>query len=239
MTPETYPPLGLGPFPVPIRLYVGQETDGTTKCGWYTFDPEKDLKQPIADPSLTGFIKGIILIEKTSKRGDTVKLDITIQADKPYIVRSGLETLFTRGLLLALDLIESFDQPVTIGVVPGTEEKTVFARVYHLGAAVRYEKNDKAQLHPYLMRLAKKLGQEAVEVERPGEQQPHRQLPAPLPTAHPQSTTAQHDELKRIAKDKQRTVDELNVHCRKRFNGRDITQLTYEEAETYTKAIRD
>lgn len=233
MTPETYPPLGLGAFPVPIRLYVGQETAGTDKCGWYLFDIDKDMKTPIKEPALTGYLKAVQLIEKTSRRGDTVKLDITIQADKPYIVRSGLDTLFARGLLLALDLIESFDLPVTIGVVPGDEGKAVFARVYHQGAAVRYERNDKAQLHPLLVKLAKKLGQDGVEVER---------APAPngqMPAQPRMSTPAQYDALKLIAKNKRRTVDELNVHCRGRFGGRDITQLTYEEADAYAKAIKD
>ncbi|MEL7243396.1 MAG: hypothetical protein AAGM40_13765, partial [Cyanobacteria bacterium J06573_2] len=58
--------------------------------------------------------------------------DLHILADKPYVVRSGSDSYFSKGLLLSLDKLsaEELQQPLTITVEPG-EKKIVFCKVYN------------------------------------------------------------------------------------------------------------
>ncbi|PAX51155.1 hypothetical protein, partial [Brunnivagina elsteri] len=63
--------------------------------------------------------------------GITSKTDLAILADKPYVIRSGRESIFSKSLLLSLDAltIEQLQNPVTITVSPG-EKTVVFCSVY-------------------------------------------------------------------------------------------------------------
>ncbi|ALF52396.1 hypothetical protein ACX27_05300 [Nostoc piscinale CENA21] len=120
--------LGFGSIPKPQYVFVSKEND---HC-WYTLSD--DGKQiPIYDRALTGVITEIEVnkIVETSQ-GKSEKTDLHILADKPYIIRSGSESYFSKGLLLSLDALsyEKLLQPLTIAVSPG-EKAIVFCTIYH------------------------------------------------------------------------------------------------------------
>ncbi|MBD2458536.1 hypothetical protein H6G80_31280 [Nostoc sp. FACHB-87] len=121
--------LGLGNPPLPIYLYVNKlEIDGQAYA-WYNYDVSLDKKTPVAERALTGYLSELRLTGKDFKGKDNIKLDIVVFADDLYIVRSGIETNFTKSFLLAASLIEDFSRPLTIVATPG-EENVVFCGLY-------------------------------------------------------------------------------------------------------------
>lgn len=120
--------LGFGPIPRLQYIFVSREND---YC-WYTLSEEK--KQiPIYDKALTGVITGIEVNKKVETSfGETEKTDLHILADKPYVVRSGSDSYFSKGLLLSLNKLssEELQHPLTIAVEPG-DKKIVFCNVYN------------------------------------------------------------------------------------------------------------
>ncbi len=120
--------LGFGPIPRLQYIFVSREND---YC-WYSLSEEK--KQiPIYDKALTGIITGIEVNKKVETSfGETDKTDLFILADKPYVVRSGSDSYFSKGLLLSLDKLsaEELQHPLTITVEPG-EKKIVFCKLYN------------------------------------------------------------------------------------------------------------
>ncbi|QLE58830.1 hypothetical protein [Nostoc sp. TCL26-01] len=120
--------LGFGSIPKPQYVFVSKEND---HC-WYTLsDDAKPI--PIYDRALTGFITGIEVNKKIeTSHGESEKTDLHILADKPYIIRSGKESYFSKSLLLSLDVLtcEQLRQPLTIAVSPG-DKTIVFCTIYN------------------------------------------------------------------------------------------------------------
>ncbi|MEM7553403.1 MAG: hypothetical protein AAF378_04760 [Cyanobacteria bacterium P01_A01_bin.84] len=119
--------LGFGQIPKPQYIFVGREND---YC-WYTL--VDDQKIPIYEKALTGIIKNIELNRKVDTSfGEAEKTDLHILADKPYVVRSGSDSYFSKGLLLSLDAlsVEQLRQPLTVVVEPG-DKKVVFCQIYN------------------------------------------------------------------------------------------------------------
>ncbi|AFY45756.1 hypothetical protein [Nostoc sp. PCC 7107] len=113
--------LGLGNPPLPIYLYVNKlEIDGQA-YGWYNYDVSLDKKTPVAERALTGYLSELRVTGKDFKGKDNIKLDIVVFADDLYIVRSGIETNFSKSFLLTASLIEDFSRPLTIVATPGGE----------------------------------------------------------------------------------------------------------------------
>ena len=56
-----------------------------------------------------------------------------IKADRNYVIQSGYETLFAKGLVYTLSKlpVTSFNKPITIAVEPGDTEQVLFCRVYN------------------------------------------------------------------------------------------------------------
>jgi hypothetical protein len=120
--------LGFGSIPKPQYIFVSKEND---HC-WYMLSD--DVKQiPIYDRAFTGIITDIeVDKEVETSQGKAKKTDLHILADKPYIMRSGSESYFSKSLLLSLDVLSYAQllQPLTIAVSPG-EKKIVFCTIYH------------------------------------------------------------------------------------------------------------
>ncbi len=120
--------LGFGSIPKPQYVFVSKESD---HC-WYMLSDEK--KQiPIYDRALTGLITGIEVNKKVeTSHGEAEKTDLHILADRPYVVRSGSESYFSKSLLLSLDVLtyEQLLQPLTIAVSPG-DKTIVFCTIYN------------------------------------------------------------------------------------------------------------
>ncbi|MBW4666510.1 MAG: hypothetical protein KME60_03440 [Cyanomargarita calcarea GSE-NOS-MK-12-04C] len=118
---------GLCNPPEPIYLYVRAGEDSASSL-WYKFNIDTQQTIPVAERGLCGKLQELRLTNKEYKGKTNVKLDIVIQSDELYIVRTGIETNFAKTFLLA---IAQFDvsKPLILAVAPG-EETVVFARVY-------------------------------------------------------------------------------------------------------------
>jgi hypothetical protein len=121
--------LGLGNPPQPIYMYVKKlEVDGRIYA-WYNCEIEQDKKIPVSQRALTGYVLELRLTDKDFKGKDNMKLDIVVQADEIYIVRSGIETNFAKSFLLAASVVKDFTQPLIIVATPG-DENSVFCNLY-------------------------------------------------------------------------------------------------------------
>ncbi|BAY91279.1 MULTISPECIES: hypothetical protein [unclassified Tolypothrix] len=121
--------LGLGNPPQPIYMYVKKlEVDGRIYA-WYNCEIEQDKKIPVSQRALTGYVLELRLTDKDFKGKDNLKLDIVVQADEIYIVRSGIETNFAKSFLLAASVVKDFTQPLIIVATPG-DENSVFCNLY-------------------------------------------------------------------------------------------------------------
>jgi hypothetical protein len=121
--------LGLCNPPEPIYLYVNQgEVDGESYV-WYKFNISQDKKIPVPQRALTGYLSELRLTTKEFKGKDNLKLDIVVSADELYIIRTGVETNFTKSFLLAASLVQDFSKPLII-VANAGDENTVFCNLY-------------------------------------------------------------------------------------------------------------
>ncbi|MEH1869154.1 MAG: hypothetical protein V7K69_29745 [Nostoc sp.] len=119
--------LGFGAVPKPQYVFVSKESD---HC-WYML-AEDEKRIPIYERALTGVITGIEVNKKVENTfGEVIRTDLNVLADKPYIIRSGSDTYFCKGLLLSLDILtfEQLRHPLTIAVSPG-DKKVVFCNIY-------------------------------------------------------------------------------------------------------------
>jgi hypothetical protein len=97
---------------------------------WYTLNNSEP--SAIADTALTGYLREL-KFEKCERRGKEVyKLLVTILADRTYILESGHDTHFAKGLLAAIATLtpQELYAPVTIQPQPGTDESVLFCRFW-------------------------------------------------------------------------------------------------------------
>ncbi len=137
--------LGLCNPPEPIYLYVNQgELNGESYL-WYKYDVHQNNKIPVTHRGLTGYLTELRLTTKEFKGKDNIKLDIVVSADEVYIIRTGIETNFSKTLLLAASVVQDFSKPLIIAAVSG-EENTVFCQLYDAAtkARIRREWNPNA-----------------------------------------------------------------------------------------------
>lgn len=119
--------LGFGSVPRSQYIFVSRDADS---C-WYMLSAD-EKQVPITERALTGVITGIECNRKVeTKFGEAYKTDLSIMADKPYVIRSGRDSWFSKSLLLSLDVltVEQLQQPLTISVRPG-DKKVVFCEIY-------------------------------------------------------------------------------------------------------------
>ncbi|MCC5617379.1 hypothetical protein LC605_20265 [Nostoc sp. CHAB 5836] len=128
--------LGLCQPPEPIYLYVKNGELSGESYLWYHYNIDKDKTIPVLERGLTGYISELRLTAKEFKGKDNIKLDIVVRADEIYIVRTGIETNFSKTFLLAASQIPDFDKPLIISVAAG-EENVVFCRLYDAVTKVR------------------------------------------------------------------------------------------------------
>jgi hypothetical protein len=119
--------LGFGAVPKPQYVFVSRESD---HC-WYMLSEDKKTI-PVYERALTGVITGIEVNKKVETSfGESEKTDLYILADKPYIIRSGSESYFSKGLLLSLNALtdDQLCHPLTITASPG-DRTIVFCSIY-------------------------------------------------------------------------------------------------------------
>jgi hypothetical protein len=119
---------GLCNPPEPIYLYVRAAGEDSASSLWYKFNIDTQQSIPIAERGLCGKLQELRLTNKEYKGKTNVKLDIVVQADELYIIRTGIETNFAKTFLLAISSA-NICNPLIIAVAPG-EKNVVFARIY-------------------------------------------------------------------------------------------------------------
>jgi len=158
--------LGFGAIPRPQYVFVSRESD---YC-WYILS--EDRRQiPIYDKALTGVITGIEVEKKVETSfGLTFKTDLYILADKPYIIRSGNESYFSKGLLLSLDILtyEQLRQPLTITVSPG-DKTIVFCTIYdpitYKSIGVNWDGHKEVNWQALGQKVSQKINQNAYAID--------------------------------------------------------------------------
>ncbi len=142
--------LGLHDIETPIYLFISNESTPEGRFPWYTLaegENGQTAKKYISQKALTGKLEKLELKEVEVKAGKKVeaknKLDIHLKAgsDK-YIIRTGLDTTFYKGLLLKLKALTETQLAglITITANPSTDsDKVVFAGIRLEDEAVRAE----------------------------------------------------------------------------------------------------
>jgi len=157
--------LGLCDPPEPIYLYVGQGESKGQSYLWYRYDIDAQQQYPVFQRGLSGYLLELRITAKEYKGKENYKLDVVMRCDRTYIIRSGLETNFTKSLLLALATVSDFSQPLTIAVAPG-EENVVFGRLYaSTGKRIKVEWNPDADWLGVVARIQERLGQPVQAVQ--------------------------------------------------------------------------
>jgi hypothetical protein len=122
--------LGFGHSPRPRYIYVNRQYP---ECLWYFWDGANNKPEPISFNALTGIIEKLETDEKEFKGKRSLKINLHIRAERNYVIESGSETMFSKGLLYAISKlpITAFKQAITIAVEPGEDEKVSFCRIYN------------------------------------------------------------------------------------------------------------
>lgn len=242
--------LGLGDPPMRRWLYVGQDEGGSGSC-WYTLDfeqNEKGTRVNVMERSLRGYITGIRAVEKNmGKHGLKWKFELFIDGDVQYGVRAGLETQFTRNVILALaaiDTPEDLTGALYLVVSPSKQEaKIVFAAI-HLpnGQKVKAEWDKTIPIVPMIENLQSVLGDGGgAEVDDQYESSPseHRrdERPAMSSNGERMINDSQLGELRRLAGLQGWDEQLLNDHCASFYNGLRVDELTVAEAVQYRQTL--
>ena len=122
--------LGFGHPPKPRYVYANRQYSDAL---WYFWNGADSKHEPIAHHALTGTIEKLEIETKEFRGKPESKVNLHIRADRPYIIQSGFDTLFAKGLLFTLAKlpIDAFRQPITIAVEPGETEQVLFCRIYN------------------------------------------------------------------------------------------------------------
>lgn len=104
-------------------IYVG----GSSPTGWYLWDGEAKEERPIHKNAIKCYLKKLSLQDKEFKGKKQPKIVLTIEADKLYRIKSGIETWFTKTLLIRLIHMDAdqLSYPVTIHVKKANESEPI------------------------------------------------------------------------------------------------------------------
>lgn len=138
---------GFHDLPVPIRIYVANEKQGGKSYAWYVLGDNAE-KEVIKYGAITGTITDILTKEvevkvSTKLTDKKQKLDVSLNVgDQLYIIRSGVETTFSKVLALSLSKLSERELAgkVSIAATPSTDnEKVVFCKVLSEGKPVNID----------------------------------------------------------------------------------------------------
>ena len=123
-------PLGFTHSPKVRYIYANRQYPD---CLWYFWNGGKSVYEPIEYHAITGFIEKLEVEEKEFRGKPDLKINLHIRADRPYIIQSGQDTLFAKGLLYTLSKlpVEAFKKPITIAVEAGETDQVLFCRIYN------------------------------------------------------------------------------------------------------------
>jgi hypothetical protein len=122
--------LGFCNSPEPIYLYIKKEEIDGKSCLWYQFDHDNNKQIPVESKAIAGYLQDIRITVKEFKDKENAKLELVVNADENYVLRSGIETNFSKSILLALSQVSDFSKPLIFAVLAGNEN-VVFGRLYN------------------------------------------------------------------------------------------------------------
>jgi hypothetical protein len=170
-------PLGFGHPPKPRYVYANRQYPDAL---WYFWIGADNKHEPIEHHALTGEIVKLDIETKEFRGKPDPKVNLTVKADRTYIIQAGFDTLFAKGLLysLASNKMPNFDGLWTIAVEPGETEQVLFCRIYDpvTGESVYAPYPDDVDWPAVAAKAQAKLGQPASAPEA---------LPAATPKAKP------------------------------------------------------
>lgn len=121
------PKLGLHDAAGPLRVYANRQHGGL----WYRLDANL---QPIIihETALTGYLRSIEFPRVERRGKEVVKLQITIEGDRLYLVECGHDSHFSKGFLATVATLnpDQLKQPITLSPAPGQDESVLFCRVF-------------------------------------------------------------------------------------------------------------
>lgn len=149
--------LGFGASPDTVHyIFVGGDDDNPGTA-WYFWDHATGKQIAIEHNSITGYIKNVYVTKHEWQGRPNYKLNIRLSADKEYCIRSGISTLFSRGILLALNSLPagSLVEPLTVSAKPG-QNNVVFGNLFRLdGSRVFVEWDGDCALLPIVQQIQK------------------------------------------------------------------------------------
>jgi hypothetical protein len=228
--------LGLCNPPEPIYLYVKNgELSGETYL-WYQYEIDKEKTIPVQQRGLTGYISELRLTTKEFKGKDNIKLDIVINADEIYIIRTGIETNFAKAFLLSAMLIEDFDKPLIIAATAG-EENVVFCRLYDAATKARFRScwDAKADWAGIIKSIQSRLSADSVDIDKPLASIP---TPEPLVNSTGYDRSLLNAEIESIIKRKNISVDAAKDVLFGLFNVRSRQHLTDEQLAQFLDYLK-
>jgi hypothetical protein len=153
--------LGFGEAPKTRYIYANRQYPD---CLWYFWDGASNKHEPIGSSAITGIIEKVEIEDKEFRGKKDPKFNVHIRADRSYVIQSGVDTLFAKGLMFTLSKLpaEAFSKPIMISIEPGESktEQVLFARVYNpaTGALVFAPYGDDVNWGDVFVKLQNKLG---------------------------------------------------------------------------------
>jgi hypothetical protein len=221
--------LGLCNPPELIYLYVKAGQDGNAGAYlWYRYIIETEKTIPVQERGLAGNLIALKLTSKTFKDKENMKLDIVVQADETYVIRTGIETNFAKTFLLCVSQIQDFSKPLVISVAPG-EENVVFCRLYDglTKQRIKAEWNKNADWASIIATVQQKLGQRDEPADVLEKQAPDDHITSQI---FDLALLAQ--EVISIAKRKNITQEQVNIGAFK-YYGKHFEQLSQADLLAY------
>lgn len=156
---------GLGPSPEPNYLHVdlGKTEDGRVHP-WHFYDYDSNLQIPVFEQSLTGRLAEIKMKKGVFQQKEHFKIMFKIISGRTtWYIRSGVETTFTRGVILCLQKINGGlkEMPeLLIHAKPG--DTSVYGSVYYAATMdpVLKDWDKDVKLMPIVNEIQQHLGQE-------------------------------------------------------------------------------
>lgn len=221
----------LGFHPPLTRLYVFIKNEGNAL--WYYLDDGQ--KRYIQDTALTGTLKRLEVkeVQTNFKAEAELKADFEIVADRRYVLRSGIDTAFTKGMLLTIAALSDaqLKQPITLELKPGEERNNVLvsARDPETFEPIRTGSWENVDWNKLMNQVLTRLGGEVSPQPTNIQPSTFQQQAQPQPPTEPTISEKQYQDL--LARAKQNgysTAGFAQLIAKFGFSrGSEITQKTY------------
>lgn len=217
--------LGLCNPPEPIYLYVRSGEEQGANYLWYKYDINSQKIIPVYEKGLCGNLLQLRLTSKEFKGKENMKLDIIVQADELYVIRTGVETNFAKTFLLAANQIKDLERTLIFSVVPG-DENVVFCRLHDAPTKqrIKAEWDNAADWASIIFDIQSRLKQETSEFIK------DTSFKAPLPQVpanNPVDVEKINDEIMSILQSKHITTDTARNLLNSWFGKTSRHQLSY------------